>query len=425
MPVRQAAAQVGTVGGADGATDVPVAGVPTRTALQPVGRWQEAWHKDAYKVEIDAEIIAPEGLSATIPILTPRTFQTADIEHFLHIFFDGREVKNYNPTTKAEWQELLEQEQELLAALQAGSAPEYDLRPISEQITSCEERIASIEVAISSANDQEVSDAPLSLDMLPRSQYESTANFYNKDEEGNEHLMLVSQYTGVGSLVWYGDRPYEYSRVPDSEVDQDGLPNLAAAEKLAADYMAQLGISDYAPSGQSIVRQGDDYAYSFRYTRTYGAMPFLNIQAVPSGLDSTMPQESTTPIFAESISIVSDGTSIIWLEWRYPFTVTDSQELDAPILTAEQAKELAKKALDQYMTERDDPYTLTITQLRLGGCYVYGKATDSYQYIPVWDVIGFLSQEDGSRVLGDGEQPLSMVTINAMDGSIVNRERVN
>ena len=115
----------------------------------------------------------------------------------------------------------------------------------------------------------------------------------------------------------------------------------------------------------------------------------------------------------------------IWLEWRYPFTVTDSQELDAPILTAEQAKELAKKALDQYMTERDDPYTLTITQLRLGGCYVYGKATDSYQYIPVWDVIGFLSQEDGSRVLGDGEQPLSMVTINAMDGSIVNRERVN
>ena len=156
-------------------------------------------------------------------------------------------------------------------------------------------------------------------------------------------------------------------------------------------------------------------------------MPYVDIQAVPSGLDSTKPQENTVRIFHESFSFVSDGTSVMWAEWRYPFSVSDTQESDASLMTAEQAKEQAKAALSARMSKYDesDALTLVITQLRLGGCYAPGASSDRYAYVPTWEAIGYLCQSDGSRYLGEAEHPLSIVTLNAIDGSIVNKELVN
>jgi hypothetical protein len=78
------------------------------------------------------------------------------------------------------------------------------------------------------------------------------------------------------------------------------------------------------------------------------------------------------------------------------------------------------KYADSRSFEKQDKSTLNITKVKLGLMRVLEQNKDTGLIIPVWDFFGSQTWEGQSYKNDDPSH--SFLTINAIDGSIINRE---
>lgn len=127
---------------------------------------------------------------------------------------------------------------------------------------------------------------------------------------------------------------------------------------------------------------------------------------------------------AECMEIVVDDTGIVYFSWSDP---SEEEEILSESVTLMPFNEIVQKAKDNMFFKNYTAYGsechIHITSIELGMMRVMKKdAPGEYMMIPVWDFIGNHEHiMDGeSHWLPFGDQ--SYVTINAIDGSSINRD---
>lgn len=226
------------------------------------------------------------------------------------------------------------------------------------------------------------------------------------------------------------DSPYY---VPPSMNGQD-------ARKLAEDAVAGLGLSDFVCSGHRIdtpydfANDAEDAprkgVYEFMFTRQIGGVTitYTNDDGNEADVgDSAKCGEGyyAMPWNYEKVRIIVDDQGILCLLWNSPYAVndilTDSSAMK-PFSEIQSIFENMMPVVDNIYDTSEQGLTcdMYITELRLGLMRVTEKDIGtSGLLIPVWDFMGYTEDSEGEVYGKDGYN--SQLTINAIDGSIINR----
>ena len=178
-----------------------------------------------------------------------------------------------------------------------------------------------------------------------------------------------------------------------------------------------------------------DAGYEFHYTRTLNGVPTLYTME-----DNTSTDEDSTisPCPYEAIAIVVSGDGIETVELTNIYEIGEVRQTNPVLLTYDEIlKKYENTVLVQYAKipdELDLDYKryFTVGEIVLSYMRITEAGTGNYLLVPVWDFLG--RDWDTSYSTGyrgdDGEmktacgmvwQPETLLTINAVDGTILNR----
>ena len=166
--------------------------------------------------------------------------------------------------------------------------------------------------------------------------------------------------------------------------------------------------------------------YVFNLVRVVQGIPVTRIDAFSEGMtsDPNVPQpikphyNITVP--QEYLQIKLDDTGIVGFEWRNPDQQTALLSQKVGLVKFNQNIQTAKDNIfNKRYTAYNSKANIKITSIKLGMMRIMEKdQLMKFMDVPVWDFIGSL-ELDGKPDLF-GEQ--SFATVNAIDGSFINRE---
>ena len=168
--------------------------------------------------------------------------------------------------------------------------------------------------------------------------------------------------------------------------------------------------------------------WRLRYTRTFNGLPttYDTIPCQPY-IDPEDDKEVLPAADYENISIYVDDSGIVGFRWAAPLTVGSVEVEDAAVLPF---REIMKVFTGAFLIANDwsnspaSSMDFRITQVRFG--YTRVRDADVYDtgiLIPAWDFYGeYVYDPNGEQPEYGFRYDQSMFTINAIDGSIIDRQ---
>ena len=118
---------------------------------------------------------------------------------------------------------------------------------------------------------------------------------------------------------------------------------------------------------------------------------------------------------------------VISLQWNSPFTVLSVENENVPLLSFDRIMEIFKRQVFMSVyCDQGHPITYKITAIQFSYMRVQIKDSDDYYLLPVWDFTGYMIHDwqmsPGDMAVARGFfHSMSILTINAVDGSVLDR----
>ena len=118
---------------------------------------------------------------------------------------------------------------------------------------------------------------------------------------------------------------------------------------------------------------------------------------------------------------------VISLQWNSPFTVLSVENENVPLLSFDRIMEIFKRQVFMSVyCDQGHPITYRITGIQFSYMRVQVKDSDDYYLLPVWDFTGYMiydwQMSPGDMAVARGFfHNMSILTINAVDGSVLDR----
>lgn len=394
-------------------------------------------------VKVDAKVIVPEVEHMPLAKISPRTFTKEDAEKlYKALMSDTVSIAPNGRTFKGYWKPALDA---LMAQKNSGKR---DMKYATEE--ELDAAIAEVVKNMAAEPDEPIFvPADFSFTQYDRSEeillwgardslFLSTLEISNSTD---------TNAAGAGSQAAYVRNVWsntEFSSVRNSYTSDSLwaaqasgvpfiLPALSAeeAKKAADEVMEQAGLMDeYTFAGERVIplyetledREAEHKSvYEYMYTRCIqGVTETFTNTAVALGTDDLTVMR---PWHYERIRVFVDDAGIYALLWDSPSTVEVVYE-DAALLPFAQIQSVFE---DQFML-RYGAFTsdkiggkYEVTTIKLGLARICEKNhTTNAWLVPVWDFFGTYMSADGSVEGLDGYD--SLLTINALDGSVINRQ---
>ena len=151
------------------------------------------------------------------------------------------------------------------------------------------------------------------------------------------------------------------------------------------------------------------------YTRSFGGLPITYTAATGNMMtDATVYNE---PWRYETLAFFVDDSGIVGLHWEAPYTVGERVTEDSALLSFPDVEDVFRK---MYVVNNDGlEQTVRVTRICLGYTRIAEQDREgSAILVPAWDFFGTVTGADG--VLRGGPDD-SLLTINAIDGAIIDR----
>lgn len=209
--------------------------------------------------------------------------------------------------------------------------------------------------------------------------------------------------------------------------------NEQAAEKIATDAIADLGLDDFVCSGKAEGASDDNWfaaddapqygLYQFMFTRQVNSVPVTYTNDTGNMIESDATNNFDSPWMYERIRIFVDDDGIACLAWYSPYTITEIVTDNTSLLPFSDIQKIFEKMIpmvdDVYTYGQEKACDMYVTQVKLGLMRVKERNNGSSGLlIPVWDFIGYAERVDDTI----GGEYYSLLTVNAIDGSIISRE---
>ena len=403
------------------------------TTTQPFSAPEQWTDSDEYYdgkvvVNIDADVITPQTESFNVYALVPALYTQAQAEKLTEVFFGDAELESLGQQwTKAKYEELLLHYQASYASGDMGiTQEEYEFN-----VKDLQERWANAPETVQQLDPREQIQAFTESDRLSLQA--------DMGRKAKTSLLIVNADEGYDSSVKFENNDgQKYSALPmgDSEITLVVAREEAQsqAEALLRDLqiddmdMAAVKIGLAYAGGEGDPVLGAPQCYLFYFTRS--------MEGVPSTYDDRTGDATNSDdydrIWAyERIVVGVDDKGIVQFFWEGNAEITQMAEANVRLMPFDQL-------MDTFKTNMGIRYAYTEDSADLNSTYQIAKITlgitriktaDGYRLVPVWDFFGtFQTTTEQGEVLkiaedgSDESQSMSsFLTINAIDGSVIDR----
>ena len=281
---------------------------------------------------------------------------------------------------------------------------------------------------------------------------------YNLTKENNESLGIWAkkiesegELAERASYLWseYDSMKMLYSWVPDESAINLGVTK-EEAQKMADEKVAALNLQDMQIASSGIVlelrlgysgkpqeKDMTDIGYVFHYTRQPAGIP-VTYTVIPGGGKESRINSETVPWGYEvlDIYVTSDGIDEISFTNQYDIGERKVENLEllpfSDIMAIYEKMMLIQNA-DVLTDKREEgkdvgePLQVKnfyVNKITFGYTRIYDPQSDNSTglFVPVWDFFGtYELSYDGENMISVNDVDKSFITINAVDGSIVDR----
>lgn len=411
------------------------------------GEWEGV--NGLVQVTADAEIILPDTDEIPTGSVIRRDFTQEDLDTFLRVFMKGQPF----------YEEVSITRQEALAELEKYQAMERGDIPIPDGADAIPGKLSDIiayytELAGTAPNEGEL--RPASSSFTSDGTVENMSGWSEAD--GRKTHLWVQNFPGAwDSAVWYvqdyGDvnNSYcqQYSAVPEDIAEEPTQPDISEEEavEIGNALLAELGFKDLVCDRitpvyfadamwlQSVIIPGNtvwdsashwqdldrailDTGYQMQYVRSLNGFPIGY-----TGIKGTYVEEGNEmSVWAyESIEVCVAKDGVVYFKWTAPTEEPIIELDDTQLMSFDEISSVFERMImvrysyAQTINDNgsDGHLSINISKVRLNLMRVRAKNNnDMGLVIPVWDYYGSEGPIEETIVL----------TINAIDGSMVSRE---
>jgi hypothetical protein len=403
-------------------------------------RWQETLDfQSGVQVNIDAEIDVPEVAAYPVVEVKPHEATQEEARKFIEFFTMGQPVYEYEKIrTKADIeQDIISVQAELEKA--KNEVPEINRQNDIDMYTEILKQL-----------EEEYSQAPEKMpDLKP-----ATVEFKKADTGINKDITVQSFLGGDSPayLAVYIEDNHQSDMVfvRNNKVCYKGNFNATdtlmglsitrqEAQAKAEELFKELGINDFQlewaeakteidiknsaiPSDAEFVSDPDlKKCFAFHYSHIYNGVPEINIQPC-YGMESESGARYDRPWTPEQIIIYVDDSGIVEFQWSSPGDIVRTINDNVQLKNFEEIKEIFGKQMFYQRTWANSGTKnnkITIKTIRLNLMRVKMKDENRHYLLPVWDFIGDWTRTEGSNDIST--ENVSFLTVNAIDGSVINR----
>ena len=267
----------------------------------------------------------------------------------------------------------------------------------------------------------------------------STVNYYALREDASLSRINIYTETGLARLEYFRNLDDSCLDLLLSQAiqspDTTSVATLSIkttqtqAQKLAEDTLLNMGFDDFVCSGKRMHARADvrpDGVYEFMFTREINNIAVTYTD--DDGGDRKILHENETfarPWLYEKIRIFIDDQGVAMLEYNSPQNVEEIEIPDATLLPFSAVQDIFEKMIvivdNEYDTSEEGvTCEYYIDHITLGLMRLTEKDVGSQGLlIPVWDFFGYSIDSYGITRGASGY--ISLLTINAIDGSIIDR----
>ena len=401
-------------------------------------KYQETleFEDSAFKVIIDAVVDEPDG-SISVAMVEPYKFTQEDVDRALEVFMPSVQIyKTYGEgdfIAKDTLQQQIIALDALIAKIKADetlddkvrqsligihAVPKGMLERMLENSTVDSQEWVETTSEITTVDINNTIGISVKADMgklmptffgIKRNSIHSAMSFTNDDFDRG----LIS-LKRINDDIPGMETTFEEAK----ELAEKTLKRLAITEGLRLVY-TELGVPRGVPDEDWISTDYVPKRYMFYFASEINGILVPNIKICKGfeqeGADFDYKWE------AEYICVAIDDTGIVEFLYFEPGEITEIINDNVEVISFEEALEIFRKQIfyEGVWTQQGVTFSdLTITKIQMNMFRLRLKDTNEYMYVPVWDFIGtwktdFYETEPGKE--------LSFLTINAIDGSIIDR----
>ncbi len=427
--------------------------VDTATWKEDFKIYESHYAKVPMHVIVDAVVKVPDTDKFPVANIKHRYFNKNDLKNIADIFFNGDiKLGASDYMTPEEITETILDIKQTINKLR--NNPELDsegtIANLEFKIKDYENRLSNSKgfSELSNIDWDKIDDDPGYISLVSLDKGKSSKIIINNSEDSGKSQMAYCQskydyFLDISNSLHISNSLKSYQ--PFSESLPKGIKiGLNQAKELADNVAAKLD-KDMRYYGYSICPKEqikerlesvvvENECYVLHYTRQIQNVPitYVTNPAEYSG-------EHGKPWDYEFMSFFIDDTGIIAFVWDNPKQVSKIVNDNVAMLPFDIIREYTKQQIsihNAFMDDFSDYYdytTFKIDRIELGMTIVKKKDTnDEYMAIPVWDFFGNFSWTYSDKAIEEWKEPnktyktitwpgLSELTINAIDGSVIDR----
>lgn len=185
--------------------------------------------------------------------------------------------------------------------------------------------------------------------------------------------------------------------------------------------LENIGIDYMAPASANLGESCNAYYFVREvngFPETYGKTYFGTLA---TGTDGYPVMNLWTQEYVEAV--VQAG-KLVSLKWQNPSEIVQIDNENAKLLPWDTIEQRCKEQLDRMLTPvsfsaTGEPNAIHINRIELGLTKLLMPNSESYKLIPTWSFLGY--DEAATSRADDAGAAICFITINALDGSIVDR----
>ncbi len=240
---------------------------------------------------------------------------------------------------------------------------------------------------------------------------------------------------------WYAYNTPDIHAAEIAEAQSLSFPTITMdeAQQIADDFLIQVGIEGFVCERSEKVIGGSGQTYGDNVLRGNLLKGYrLQYVRLVSGVPLTYTDDDSASSFDnenffywnyERITFIIDDNGIAELQWKAPYNVLDTVVNSASMLPFSDIADIFNDKITIVNDWLDiEGFDITITEARLGFMRVIEQnSTKQGLLIPVWDFFGTYKEyvdRDGEKYTTEIKCPTrSYLTINAIDGAVIDRQK--
>ncbi len=395
--------------------------------------WTDSTASKLTAVTIDADVLVPDVPAFPVCEVAPIVVDQPLAEKFVkHVSKDAEKIYNGDSSSKENLEEGIVWLQGEIAKAEAGHQDPDDDLTIEERLASLNKQLEECQTAYAKViAEGDTTGDPLDYTFEPMLGFPRTEVCFTAEmKDGSSRLIRFERCNDGGGPT------FSFLSVANMNEFKErvGKPvSMDEARKAALETVNDLDIGEF-----TLASETDNGRYNeLTFYRVFNGIPVTAISASQGNSSGVCTEEELTYNFVlwdESLTVCVNNTGVIMIDWTSPCDVTRTVNENVALKPFDEIKQIFKQQILYNVYEEDGKEdTLKINQVRLGYMAVPEKGDIShYRMIPVWDFIGpSFSDEDYAKITdpkyneeGSSVIPnenISYLTVNAIDGSIINR----